>query len=141
MDRFDLTRESPLPFPALLEAVQAETAAAGFRVLHVHDVQATLAEKGLHREPLAIVEVCNARFAHAVLAADPLVGLMLPCPIQVWERDGRRFVSALKPTSIATFYPDAGIGAVAAEVEAAITRIVGRAASARMDGRDPPAAA
>jgi uncharacterized protein (DUF302 family) len=129
MIAFDLTRESSLPFPALLAAVQAETAAAGFRVLHVHDVQATLAEKGFQREALAIVEVCNARFAHAVLAADPLVGLMLPCPIQVWERDGRRFVSALRPSSIATFYPDAGIGGVAAEVEAAITGIVERAAA------------
>ncbi len=126
MDRFDLTRESDLPFPALLRAVEDEAAAAGFRVLHVHDVQATLAEKGFPREPLAIVEVCNARFAHAILATNPLVGLMLPCPIQVWEREGRRFVSALRPTSIASFYPDAGIGEVAAEVEAVIARIVER---------------
>lgn len=129
MSSFDLTRASARPFPALLQAVQDEAAAAGFRVLHVHDVQATLAEKGFHREPLAIVEVCNARFAHAVLATDPLVGLMLPCPIQVWERDGRCFVSALRPSAIATFYPDAGIEGVAAEVEAAITRIVERAAA------------
>jgi len=37
-------------------------------VLHIHDVQATLAAKGFETEPMKIVEVCSARYASQVLA-------------------------------------------------------------------------
>ena len=44
---FDYTKTSTKNPSAVVAALQAELGTAGFRVLCVHDVRATLAEKGL----------------------------------------------------------------------------------------------
>ena len=115
--QFDYTVTTDKPFAEAVEAVKAALEERGFRVQFVHDVQATLAERGFEREPLTIIETCNAKHAHAVLAADPKISLMLPCPVVVYEADGERFISTLKPSVIGDFYPDAHIEDAAAEVE------------------------
>jgi len=110
-------------------AVIEKTEAHGFRVQFVHDVRKTLAEKGFDREPLTIVEMCNARYASEVLAADPKIGLMLPCPIMVYVDGGKTLISTMKPTLIGGFFPAAGIGDVAAEVERVLVGIIDEAAA------------
>lgn len=121
---FEMAVESGKGFDEAVAAVEQATADAGFRVLHVHDVQATLAEKGFERGPMKIVEVCNSRYAHAVLQADARIALMLPCRVVVWTEDGATRASTVKPSMIAAFYPDAGIGDTAAEVEGILLGIV-----------------
>jgi uncharacterized protein (DUF302 family) len=65
--QFQYTVETGKPFDIAEQAVQQKTAEKGFRVLHTHNVAATLAEKGFSREPLQIVEICNARYASEAL--------------------------------------------------------------------------
>jgi len=55
MDNFEYTVTTNKPFADVVEAVEKKSVEAGFRVLHTHDVTATLAEKGFPREPLKIV--------------------------------------------------------------------------------------
>jgi uncharacterized protein (DUF302 family) len=93
-------------------------------VLHTHDLAATLAEKGFRREPLALVEVCNAKYATQVLEKNVKLSLMLPCPISVYVQGGKTYISTLLSTSIACFFPDAGIEGVASQVENAVIKIV-----------------
>ena len=124
----DYTVRSARVFDETVEAVIAETEAAGFKVQFVHDVSATLAEKGFERERVTIIELCNARYAHAVLAADVKIGLMLPCPIMVYAEGDAVMVSTMKPTLIADFFPHAELGSVPADVEAVMTGIIDRAA-------------
>ena len=100
----------------------------GFRVQFVHDVAETLAEKGFEREPVTIVEMCNAKYASEVLARDIKIGLMLPCPVMVYEQDGHVWISAMRPTLIGAFFPEAQLEQIAAEVEAKIVAIVDTAA-------------
>ena len=125
----DRTLVSAKEFDATVQAVVDETEAAGFRVQFVHDVSATLAERGFDRERVTIVEVCNARYAHAVLAADVRIGLMLPCPIMVYAEGNTVRVATMLPTLIASFFPAAELGDVPAEVETAILGIMERAVS------------
>jgi uncharacterized protein (DUF302 family) len=124
----DHTVGTDLSYREAVDAVVAATEAAGFRVLAVHDVAATLAEKGFEREPVSIVEICNARHASAVLEADPKIGLMLPCPIMVYEADGHVLISTMRPTLIGGFFPDADLGDVPAVVEDTLVEIMERAA-------------
>lgn len=100
-----------------------------FRVQFVHDVAETLAEKGFDREPVTIVEMCNARYASEVLARDVKIGLMLPCPVMVYEQAGEVFIATMKPSLIGAFFPEAQLAEVAAEVEAQIIAIVDEAAA------------
>jgi uncharacterized protein (DUF302 family) len=124
--QMDYTRVSAKDFDAAVEAVKQ--ADAGFRVLAVHDVAATLAEKGFQRERVTIVEVCNAKYASQVLAADVKIGLMLPCPVMVYGDQGKVFVTTMLPTIIKDFFPRADIEAAAAAVEEVLVAIVDKGA-------------
>ncbi len=115
-------------FDAAVEAVQAAVAEEGFRVLHIHDVQATFREKGLDRDPYKIIEVCNVRYAKQALDRDPLVGLMMPCRINVFLAGGRAHVALASPEMLAQFFPNAGLEGLATEVNAILRRVVDRAA-------------
>jgi len=126
--QLDYTVRTSKSYADAARAVQDSAAANGFRVQFVHDVAATLAEKGFEREPVTLVEVCNAKHASQVLAADIRIGLMLPCPVMIYEKAGDVFVSTMRPTLLAAFFPEAGIETTAAEVEKAIVRIVDEAA-------------
>jgi uncharacterized protein (DUF302 family) len=124
MPDFEYTVQSEKSFDEAVAAVEAQARELGFGVLHVHDVQATLAAKGFEREPLKIIEVCNARHAHAVLAREIRAALMLPCPVCVYVEAGATVVSALRPLAMVEMYPEADLGEIAAEVEAAIVAMV-----------------
>ena len=127
MPDFAYTVTTDKPFDEVVAALEAASQAHGFRVLAVHDVQETLAGKGFQREPLKIIEVCNAQYAYQVLEADISVALMLPCPITVYTQEGRVFVSTMRPSVIADFYPEADLAGVAQEVEEHILAIIGEA--------------
>lgn len=125
----DVTLRSSKDFDATVQSVIDEVGAENFRVLAVHDVSATLAEKGFERERVTIIEVCNAKHAYDVLAADVHIGLMLPCPIMVFAKGGAVKVTTMRPTLIATLFPGADLGETPAEVERAIVHIMERAAA------------
>ncbi|MCL4395347.1 MAG: DUF302 domain-containing protein [Chloroflexi bacterium] len=105
-------------------AVRDAAVGNGFRVLHVHDVQATFAEKGIDREPYRIVEVCNVGYAKQALASDPLIGLMMPCRINVFSVQGETRVSLLRPSLLADLYPDANLEALGSEIESRLRNVV-----------------
>jgi uncharacterized protein (DUF302 family) len=127
MAGFDYTVTTQRPFEEAVARIEQKTAEKGFRVLHTHDVAATLAEKGFPRAPLKIVEICNARYASQVLDKDIKIALMLPCPISVYVQEGRTYISTLLPTALVSFFPDAGIEDVAAAVEGVVRDIINEA--------------
>src|ERR1019366_3842267 len=127
MKSFETTVVSSKSFDDTVKAIEQKSAEKGFRVLHTHDVAATLAEKGFPREPLKIIEVCNARYASEVLKKDVKVALMLPCPISVYTQGGKTFISAMLPSRIADFFPGTGMEPIANEVEKVILAIIDEA--------------
>lgn len=108
----------------VVSAIEENAAEHKYRVLHVHDVQATLAEKGLQREPLKIVEVCNAAFAHQALTRDVDVAIFMPCRYSVYREADQTRVSLSRPTMIAQMLPDSGLDELAAGVEATLKTII-----------------
>jgi len=120
--------ESNRPFDEVVTFVEKLSVEKSFRVLHVHDVQATLAEKGFERGPLKIIEICNGKFAHEALAKDMSVSLFMPCKINVYTENGKTIIKAMRPAAIAEFMPEAGLGELAADVDKIVTEIVDRAA-------------
>ncbi len=127
MKCIDFTVETQKSFDEAVSAVEAKSAEKGFRVLHTHDVAATLNEKGFPQEPLKIVEVCNAKYASKVLKADIKVALMLPCPITVYKKDGKTYIGTMLPSLTGEFFSNPEIGDVAVEVEKVVLAIVNEA--------------
>lgn len=103
----------------------------GFRVLHIHDIQAALAEKGLQREPLKIIEICNSKFAHEALQANIAVSIFLPCKINVYSENGRTKILAMRPAAIAEIMPHSGLDKLAKEIDRIIIDIVDGAAAGK----------
>lgn len=120
----DYTVETAKSVDEAAAQVERLTAEKNFKVLAVHDMSETLKSKGFDQAPMKIVEICGARYAYNVLQADPKISLMLPCPISVYEQNGKVLISALLPTLIAQFYPYAGVYAAASEVEGVVREIV-----------------
>lgn len=121
---FAYTVETDKSFDKVAAAVEENTAKNMFRVLAVHDVQATLAEKGFQRNPLKIIEVCNAKFAHEALAKNPEVALFMPCRIAVYGEGKKTIVKLGRPSMIATMMPNAGLNDLANGVEATLKKVI-----------------
>ena len=72
-----------------------------FGVLHVHDLQRTLKEKGVDfPNACRILEVCNPHRATQVLAADMSVNMALPCRISVYQEGGKTKIGMIRPTAL-----------------------------------------
>lgn len=116
-------------FDETVAAVEQNTTAHGFRVLHVHDVAGILGEKGFTHEPIKIIEICNARYSYEILQKDVTAALMLPCPIVVYRQDGQTCISTMLPTALAGFFPGKSLEFTAERVEFAVLAIVNESAA------------
>ena len=103
--QFDYTLTTIKDFEQALKDVQEEIVKAGMKVLIVHDVQKTLAEKGFQIEPFKIIEFCNAKYANEFLKADIKIGLCMPCKINVYQKDGKTFISGMRQDYSAPIFP------------------------------------
>lgn len=124
MEKFDYTVETTKNVDEAVAAIEAKAQDKGFRVLYIHDVQATLSAKGFDIESMKIIEVCNARYASQVLAKDKKISLMLPCPISVFIEQGKTFISAFKPRVLTDLYPGEGFEDIAGELEKIVISLV-----------------
>ena len=78
-----------------------------YGVLHIHDLQKTLKEKGIDfPQRVRIFEVCNPQRAVRVLTVHMPVNLALPCRISVFEDGGKVKIGMIKPTFLLSVFPD-----------------------------------
>jgi uncharacterized protein (DUF302 family) len=90
----------------------------GFGVLTRIDVDKTLKAKlGIDRAPYVILGACNPRLANQALQVEPHVGLLLPCNVIVYEKEGGAgsVVSILDPVQAMGVSRNSELGPVAAE--------------------------
>lgn len=122
--QLDYTKTTTKPFDEVVKAVEDAAMARSFRTLHIHNVQATLAEKGFEIPPYSIVEVCNAGFAHRAISAHAPIGMMLPCRIVVFENEGVNTVMLMKPSIMSDILPEADLGSLPQDVEDILKQVV-----------------
>ena len=121
---FDYTVTTTKDFNSAVQSIQDEIVKASMRVLYIHDVQKTLGEKGFQRDPFKIIEFCNAKFANEFLNKDIKIGLCLPCKINVYIKDGKTFISGVRPTILPQFFPHADLGERPKEIDQIIQNII-----------------
>ncbi len=100
-----------------------------FGVLHVHDLQRTLKEKGVDfPNACKILEVCNPQRATQVLTGNMTVNLALPCRISVCQEGGKTKIGMIRPTALLALFPGApDLKPVAEEVERETMRMIDEA--------------
>ena len=120
---FTVTTE--LDFEAATERCREALAGEGFGVLTEIDVRATLAKKlGVDVPPHRILGACHPPSAYRALTAVPEVGVLLPCNVTIAVEEGRTVVRAMNPRSALGILDHPDLAEVAAEVGAALERVV-----------------
>jgi len=124
---FDYTVGTHKDFENAVISVRKATEAKGWTVLHVHDVREILAVKGFQQEPLKIIEICSGKYANQFLNADRLISLCMPCRISVYIKDGKTFISGMRPLLLSQFFPNLGLEEFTDEVDQKVREIVDEA--------------
>ncbi len=98
----------------------------GFGVLTEIDVKSTLKKKiDQDFRKYVILGACNPHLASQALAAEPQIGLMLPCNVVVQERDGGgSIVSIVDPKAMFMFIENDGLKPVADSAETKLQRVL-----------------
>lgn len=125
--RYTLSGISPFGFLDTVERVRDELGAEGFGVLCDIDVQATLRAKlGVESEPYVILGACNPPLAHRALEEEPELGVLLPCNVVVYERDGLVRVSAVDAERMLAIVGNDALQPIAHDVRDRLAAVVDR---------------
>jgi len=128
---YTLSTTTELSFEEAVERVRTELKTEGFGVLCEIDVQATMREKlGVEGEPYLILGACNPPLARQALQAEPELGVLLPCNVIVYERDGETQISAIDPERMLSIVGNDELAPVATEVKERLGAVVERASVA-----------
>ncbi len=105
-------RLGAIEFGEALARTVAALKAEGFGVITEIDVQATMKQKlGVDVRPYRILGACNPPIAHEALGAAPMIGLLLPCNVIVFEpADGGVTVSFANPRRMFELVDTPGVG-------------------------------
>ncbi len=112
-------------YDEVLAGIPAVLATEGFGVLTQIDVRETLQAKlGVPFRRYKILGACNPALAHQALGVVLEVGVMLPCNVIVYERDGGgATVVAIDPAQTMASQ-DPRLGEIAAEVRQRLVRVL-----------------
>jgi len=117
--------KTTLPFPDAVTRVKELLKDQHFGVLCEIDVAKTLRETiGASFRPYVILGACNPPMAHQALAAEPQLGLLLPCNVVVQETDGRTTVSAIDPQAMLGLVGNPALAPVADDASARLGRVL-----------------
>ena len=121
--------ETKKPFDVAVKDLEEAVKRNRFGVLHVHDLKATLKEKGIDfPNDCKILEVCNPHRATEVLNHDMTVNLALPCRISVYQEGGKVKIGMVRPTALLNLFPGADkLRLVAEEVERETIKMIDEA--------------
>jgi len=92
-------------------------------------MRATLKHKlGVEREPYLILGACNPPLAHQALAAEPALGVLLPCNVIVYQENGQTHIAAVDAEQMLSIVGNDGLAPTALEVQRRLAAVVERAA-------------
>lgn len=122
---YGFSRSIDMPFDAAVEKVTTELQKEGFGVLTTIDVQDTLKKKlNVDFKKYKILGACNPAFAHEALQAEEDIGLLLPCNVIVYEKNGQSIVAAFDPMAMTRVTESPAVELIASQVKQRLERVI-----------------
>ena len=123
--KYGFSKTVDLSYEAAVDKVTAELKKEGFGVLTTIDVKDTLKKKlDVDFQKYVILGACNPPFAHKALVAEQDIGLLLPCNVVVYEREGRTVVAAFDPMTMLLLLENEAMKPIAVEIQRRLKRVV-----------------
>jgi uncharacterized protein (DUF302 family) len=122
---YGFTRTVDLPYEAAVQRVTEELKKQGFGVLTTIDVKETLKQKlNVEFAKYVILGACNPPLAHGALEVDMNIGLLLPCNVIVYEKEGKTVVGAFDPMTMVPLVGKKALQAIAADVKQRLEKVL-----------------
>lgn len=112
------------PFENVLERIKEELQKEGFGILTSIDLKEKFKEKlEIDFKRYIILGACNPSSAHKALQFEEDIGLMLPCNVIVYEKDGKTGVSIVKPTVAMQMIDNEPLNEIANHIEGKLRKV------------------
>lgn len=123
--KYGFSKTTNYSFEEAIKKVTDELKKEGFGVLTTIDVKETLKNKlNVDFKKYTILGACNPPLAHQALQAEEELGLLLPCNVIVYEKEGKSVVSVFDPMIMAHIIDNANMKPVAEEVKKKLERVL-----------------
>lgn len=93
-----LESESRFKFDETVKVLEEAVTGNGWKVLIIHDLQASMKKSGKEVLPVKVFEVCNPKHSFRLLSEDDkrIYSSLMPCRFSVYEKaDGKVYVSRM----------------------------------------------
>ena len=113
-----------LSFEDTINKVTEELKKEGFGILTTIDIKETLKNKiDVDFKKYTILGACNPTLAHKALQAEEEIGLLLPCNVIVYEKEGKSAVSVFDPSLMSKVVENEKLDSIAEEVKEKLERV------------------
>jgi uncharacterized protein (DUF302 family) len=123
--KYGFSKRTVLSFENAIAKVTEELKKEGFGILTTIDVQETMKKKlDIDFPKYVILGACNPPFAHKALQAEEELGLLLPCNLIVYEKEGKTNVAAFDPMVMTKIVENSAILPIAQEMRTRLERVI-----------------
>ena len=121
---YGFSKTVDLSFEDTINKVTEELKKEGFGVLTTIDVKETLKNKiDVDFKKYTILGACNPPLAHKALQAEEEIGLLLPCNVIVYDKEGKSVVSVFDPSLMTKVVENENLNPIAEEVKEKLQRV------------------
>jgi uncharacterized protein (DUF302 family) len=124
MISYGFKKEVDLTFDRAMEVVTEEMKKRGFGVLTKIDLKEKFKEKlDIEFPNYVILGACNPPLAHKAVLAEEDVGLLLPCNVIVYDKEGKTVVAIIRPSTAMGMIGNEALKQIATQVEAKLKEV------------------
>jgi len=121
---YGFSKTVDLSFEDTINKVTEELKKEGFGILTTIDIKETLKNKiDVDFKKYTILGACNPTLAHKALQAEEEIGLLLPCNVIVYEKEGKTAVSVFDPSLMTKVVENENLDSIAEEVKEMLLRV------------------
>lgn len=132
MNNFTYVVETGKSFPDAVIAVRKAAEAHKWGILGDYDFSEILAAKGFPQtEQVKSLDICAPAHANALMSAERLTGLCMPCSILIFTDKGKTKIAAMRPGAVTSqLFPHVldRVGNLPQQIDAEIKAILDAAA-------------
>ncbi|NIM98314.1 MAG: DUF302 domain-containing protein [candidate division Zixibacteria bacterium] len=124
MINYGFKKEVSRPFGEAEKVVTEELKKKGFGILTKIDVKEKFKEKlGIDFPNYVILGACNPPLAHKAILAEQDIGLLLPCNVVIYEKEGKTVLDVMKPSTAMGMIGNEELRKIATEVEVILKEV------------------